>query len=306
MNEAFYEFSLRVGPLVLLVLLGFVAGKWGRVNRDPIGRLLIYFLTPGMVLSGIIKSPLEPKNALIPLSFFLLCTALCFLSLKTFAKWIVKDKSDRHIVALGCGDANSGYFAIPVGTALLGEQSLPYIILISMGFVLYENTVGYFVAARGSLSFKESLRRVFKLPAVYAVFFALLLKAAGVASLPGPLDELGKSFRATYSVLGMMMIGMGLSSLKGLQFDFRYLAASFFGKFALWPLILGAGSYFGLASALGIPPHFEILLIFTGFLPMAANMVAISSDVKASVEKSATAVFLSILMSWILLPLLFY
>lgn len=305
MSTAYAEFSGRMGPLLFLVILGFIAGRWGKIDKTVIARLLIYFLTPAMVASGILKGNLDWRNILIPLTFFILCSVLAFVSLVTYGKFWVKDRPDRHMGALGAGDANSGYFAIPVGSAVFGEGALPYIVLISMGFVLYENSVGYFLAARGKLSLKASIKRVSRLPAVYAVVAAMALKLWGIPPLPDRVVELGHSFRMTYSVLGMMLLGMGLSTLKSFDLDWRFLSSSLFAKFVVWPLTLFCLTTLGINAYLGIPEEYSRLLIFTGFLPMAANMVAISAEVGVSVEKSATAVFLSLLTSWILLPLVF-
>ncbi len=50
-----------------------------------------------------------------------------------------------NILAFATGSGNTGYFGIPVGIALFGEKVLPVFIIAGFGFILFENSLGFFL-----------------------------------------------------------------------------------------------------------------------------------------------------------------
>ena len=165
-------------PLYLLVGVGFVCGRKLKLETAPFGRLLIYFFTPTVVFTAVMNAKLTSSLMALPILFYLLCTAICLLTYFLSAAFV--SSPTRNLLAFAAGNANSGYFAIPVGASLFGEQAVGVIVLCSFGFILYENTVGYFITARGKFDSRDSLRRVLRLPAIYAFAAALLLNLMGV------------------------------------------------------------------------------------------------------------------------------
>jgi len=53
-------------------------------------------------------------------------------------------------------------------------------VLCILGFVLYENTLGFYIVARANFSIKESIRKVLKLPTIYAFLLGVLLNIGGI------------------------------------------------------------------------------------------------------------------------------
>jgi predicted permease len=274
------------------------------VSKESVAKILIYFMTPITVFWGVVKAPKGDGLWVIPLTYFVSCSLIALFVLGVLGKlFFRKQRNESHLLSFGAGNANSGYFAIPVGTAIFGEQAFPLIILTSMGFILYENTVGFFIAARGSFSVARSLQRVLKLPAVYS--FILGIIAANTLE-PASLEKHSDfifSIRQTYSVLGMMLIGMGLGSAKFTLTDsLKYTTWAQFSKFCIWPALAAILYKWNVYETLGFSGNFSKLPLFTAFLPMAANTVAVAAEVGASAEKAALAVLLSTLLCWILLP----
>jgi predicted permease len=132
--------------------------------------------------------------------------------------WIWGERSPHaHILAFACGSGNTGYFGLPLIAAVLGavraETSLAVAIFGIMGFVLYENTLGFYFAARSRHPAAESLRRVLRLPAVYAFALGVILNLAHV-EIGGAWRELALSYRGAYTVFGMMLVGVGLGQAR--------------------------------------------------------------------------------------------
>jgi malate permease and related proteins len=232
--EIFQAILQRLLPLYCLVLAGFILGRRLDVKKESIATVLIYFISPLVVFNGVVTARLSFSTLSLPLLIYVIASAICILVLKmTKRQW---RGPTSYLAAFTAGNANSGYFGLPVGLAILGERSLGTIVLASFGFILYENTLGYFVTARGRSTARESFRKVLRLPALYA-FLAGLVCSMLDWRIQAPLDEIFRNVRGAYSVLGMMMIGLGVSGMKHFTSDARFIVVTFLAKFALWPVI---------------------------------------------------------------------
>src|SRR5262249_46379322 len=142
-----------------------------------------------------------------------------------------------HILAFSVGSGNTGYFGLPVAVALFGQEAVPWVILAVLGVILYENSLGFFVTARGHHTLRESLGRISRLPSLYAFLAAATLNLGFGYRLPPDVATLADGFRGAYSILGMMMIGLGVAQ-SGLRFDAKFLGLAFLGRFVAWPVVV--------------------------------------------------------------------
>lgn len=287
-------------PLYLLIVAGFVAGRALGVRKEVLARLLIYMLLPAVVFHAVTKANLTLEELSLPVVFFCLCTFSAWVAFSLARlKW---DAPAPHILAFAGGTANSGYFGIPVGIALFGEQALSLIVLCSFGFTIFENTVGFYLTARGTHSIRESLRKVARLPVVPAFALGVVFNYSGFVLNPG-VSELLVSVRGAYSVLGMMMIGLGLADLNSWRIDAAFTAFACAIKFLLWPLML-----FSLLSVSGswFDVEMRTIMFFMSALPIAANTVAVASLMHTEPEKAAVAVLITTLIALGTIPLILF
>jgi len=295
------ELSLyRLLPLYFLVVLGFVFSKCLGDFRTAFAKILIYVLSPAVIFSGVVKADTSQNQLFVPLMIFLLCTSLCLIFLKIGGVFF--NDTTKNILAFGAGNANSGYFAIPVGVGLFGSDVLPFLVLANFGFISYEYTVAYFVTARGRSSVKEALLKVSKLPAIYAFTLALILNFNKIKISPA-VEELGLQFRGAYTVLGMMLIGCGVAGIKKFKFDLRYLSLAFFAKFICWPFFMYLMIQIDQNYLHIFPTQIYSQLMFLSSIPMAANTVAVATELNTEPEKAALAVLLSTLLAIISIPI---
>ena len=284
----------------LFVVAGFAAGRLLGTRKEELAKLVIYMITPVVMFTGVMKADLTAQYLLLPVIFFILCTLFC-LAAKAAA---VRRFSSPlpNILGFASGNANSGYFAIPVGMALFGDGALSTIILCSFGFVLYEHTVGFYVTARGRHSPAEALAKVFRLPAVYAFLIGLAVNWLGF-TLSGPMLELTNNVRGAYSVIGMMIIGLGVADLKDWRIDFGFTAYACFWKHLAWPIVVGLLLAGESAYAGFFAPDARQIIFLMATLPLAANTVAVAAILNVEPERAAVAVLTSTLLALALVPL---
>src|SRR5690554_3378232 len=162
---------IKLIPLYVTVALGWVAGRYLEASGKHIAGIMLYIVTPSVVFSGVMAAPLSPEVILLPFLVFGFATVLAFAHLK-LARRVLTDGS-ASMIPLCVGSGNTGYFGVPVALLLFGEEGLGLYIVCMLGTTLFENSVGFYLAARGRYSIQDALWRVLKLPSVYAFLSAV-------------------------------------------------------------------------------------------------------------------------------------
>src|SRR5260221_14439938 len=103
--------------------------------------------------------------------------------------------------------------------------------------LLYENTIGFFIAARGHHTVTESLGKLLKLPLIYAVVLGLLANLLRL-HLGEEYRDVITDFKGAYTVLGMMIIGLGLAGITEYKIDLLFTGISFLARFFVWPILV--------------------------------------------------------------------
>lgn len=238
---------------------------------------------------------------LLPIIFYVVCSVLClFMYILTKNIW---NDPTRNILAFTAGTGNTGYFGIPVALALFGESAIGLMVISLIGYILYENTFGFFVVARGKHTAKESLQRLLRLPTLYASIAAIIINISGFG-LGQDFFTFTANFTGAYSVLGMMLIGLGLAAAKKEEFDGKFIGLAFAAKFVLWPVLM-------LAIILADIHVFHLfneaihqVMMLLAIVPLAANTIAFAAALDAKPAKAAAAVFISTLFVLFYIPVM--
>lgn len=123
--------------------------------------------------------------------------------------------------------------------------------------------------------------------------------------LPEVLDLFFGQFKVAFSILGMMVLGMGLVGQKrGEGIDLKFLSIALLAKFIFWPLAI-----LGLILADRSFTHFFYedlyrVLFLCAIVPLAGNTVTLAVLLNTRPEKAAFAVLLSTIISIFTIPLM--
>lgn len=295
----FFTLLGKLIPLYILIALGWFAGTMLKVQREAVANLLIYIIVPIVFFEGVVSAPFTASTMTLPLLFVVLCSILC-LGFYGVSRIVWRDAT-RNLAAFATADGNTGYFGIPVALALFGEKSLGYIVLGSIGFVLYENTVGYFILSRSTATVHESIRKVLRLPAVYAFIAGVLFHLSPFA-LPQAARDAILSLRGAYSVLGMMLIGLGLTGQRLNSIDLKLLGFTTIGKFIVWPVIMLGIIAFDTSVLHLYTTDVHNVMLLLAMVPLAANTVALSTIANVHPGKAAVAVLASTIVALFFIP----
>ncbi|MFA6533254.1 MAG: AEC family transporter [Patescibacteria group bacterium] len=299
--EIFFTVLLKLIPLYVIIILGYIGGRFLDIKKETIAPLLINIIVPVVIFTGIVTTKINLSTLSIPILFFLVSSSISLLTYY-FSGFIWKD-STKNILSFAAGTANTGYFGLPVAIAIFGNSAIIIASLALLGTSLYTNSLGYFLAARGQHTFKESLIKVLKLPILHAFFIGLIVNLLDI-KLGAIYFDMAKNFNGAFVILGMMIIGLGLADIKDFSYDFKFIGLSLFIKFLVWPLVM-------LTIILVDSYTFKIydhnlykLLILMAIVPVATNIVSYATILKAQPEKLSLVVFISTFFALFYVPLI--
>ncbi len=301
MLELTTTLGLKILPLYITIVLGYIMVRFFQARREGMASLLIYIIGPVVIFMASYKVQLNLAVVSLPILLFILSSTLSLISLR-LSRGIFQDNT-KNILAFSAGTGNTGYFGIPLAIMLLYENLANIYIFTVLASLLYESTVGFFVAAKGHYNIKQSLIKILKLPSIYALILGLTCNISKVEFSTDLLNYL-EYFKGAYAILGMMMIGMGLKGLANVGIDKLFISFAFAIKFLIYPLavlfIIWVDSQFFMFFSSDL---YKVMFIFS-IVPMAGNTVAVASLLNVHPEKASLAVILSTIVSIFTIPVM--
>ena len=300
MLDTFLLLFERIAPLYLLILAGYLASKFLKCDRQSIGKLLLYGLSPALLFIGALKSEVSISNYSLPI---ISCIVASFVSLIAFTvARMFFDKANVGLLAYASAASNTGYFGLPVVVVVLGADALDLAVIANLGMIIFECTIGFYLAATANFTLRESLIKLFRLPHLYLLGLGLLLNSAGL-KMEWLITAFEQPVKGGYTLLGMMLIGMGLYAsrinLSDLKITFMPVVFKFFVSPLLMLLFLAIDRhYFQIYSEQAA----KILLIMA-MAPVAANTVVIASELKLDPGKAALMVIFTTILALFFIPL---
>jgi predicted permease len=299
--EIFFALLLKLLPLYFIILLGFFAARFLKIETRMVGNLMMYIIVPLVIFDGVSKTQISLSILSLPLLLWVLCTIICLLFL-----WLGKkiwSDARANVLGLMAGTGNLGYFGVPVAMILFDEATVGIYITMFVGSTLFENTIGFFITARGQHTAQEALQKLVRLPAVYAFTAGVIVSFAGLRA-PEFTDDLFLNLRGAYTILGMMIIGLGIGAITRLPLSPSFIGLAFASRFIVWPL--AAFSIIGIDSAYFnfFTENIYHALMLASIVPIAANSVVIATVLNAYPKKVATTVLLSTFFALIYIPVM--
>ncbi len=304
----FSSLFLKILPLYFIILLGYIAGKWLKVERESVASLLLYMVVPVVTFKGIYETQITTETLTYPIYFFVVGLLMSW-SFFQIGKRFLANPEQAALLSLCSSLANVGYFGLPVAFMLFGPNILGITVLLILGLGIHESSFAFFIAARGKHNLKEALIKTLKLPTIYTSIAAVLANVycnkeslTGLAKpiIEGLMITLDK-FVGAYTVLGMLMVGLGLASITKIHFDLRFISLSFLAKFVVFPaLALGficLNKYFYFYDEQAVQ-----IIFLMSIVPIGANTISIATELKMPSDTVSIAVVLSTFFALFYIP----
>lgn len=213
-------FADNILPVLLVAAVGFSLQKLLRISPRPISQVIFYVFAPCLVFVLLVSTSIQGNEILKMGSF-----ALVSMAIIGAVSWLLSRifKLSAPMAAgfiLVCTFMNAGNFGLSVNLFAFGEEGLIWASIFFIASAMATNSAGVYIANVGRRSPFEALKGLAKVPAVYAIPLALLVRAMpGDLPLPiwRPIELLGSAAVPSMLVmLGMQIANAGMPQAKGL------------------------------------------------------------------------------------------
>lgn len=302
MDYVFTSLFLKIIPFYFFILIGFIAGRFWGVDRQSIVSILFYFIVPVVFLEFGMK--LKLSWGLCTLPFFILTSAYVLNKVYlALGRMLWKGNAKPNVIAFAAGTANTGYFGLPIAIMLFDEDTVAIYMLMNIALSFYDYTLGAFTIARAQFSKKQAIISVAKLPILYAFALGVLLGELGFREnefLKAPFEYV----RGAYATIGLMIVGLGLSSMKKFTFDMKFCATLLSARFVAAPAIACALIELDRNLLQLYSEQERMAFLLTAILPPAANTVVFAALHHAHPEEAAMAVIIGTVLGLFYLPMM--
>ena len=208
--DIFLTLFTNLIPLYVLIALGFVAGRYLNVDRHSIANLVIYLCLPVVAFGFVSQLEFQFSYIFLPILILFVCSAVG-LSVYALGQKAFGDNR-ANLLSMCASMPNSGYFGLPLVLLLFDAQWVGVYMFMMLGVTIYEATIGYYIAARGSYSVRDSLIKLAKFPALYAIALALIVNVTETEMSDLFITYWGY-FKGAYVIMGMMIFGAALAKV---------------------------------------------------------------------------------------------
>ncbi len=299
-NELFTTFANNLLPILLVGGAGFLLGKFHTIDSRSLGRAVFYVFSPLLVFDLMVTSALNARQSLATVGF----AAAVILTLGMLSFFLGKlfqlERTDLLAVILTVAFGNTGNYGLPLVKFAFGEEALAAASLFYVTTTILFNTAGVVIASLGHTDFKSAVLGIFKLPILYAVTTALLVRWLHV-QIPLPIFRAVEIAANGAIPIMLLLLGLELTRIEWSR-NFRALGLGVAVKLLAGPLIglLYAG-LFGLQSAIRQGNVLE------ASMPAAVATTVVATEYKLKPSLVTGIVFVGTALSPLTLtPLLVY
>jgi predicted permease len=299
-NELITTFSNNILPILLVGGAGYILGKLLTIDSRSAGRIVFYVFSPLLVFNLMIKSELDLRQTFTTVGFTACVIATMGLLAFTIGKLFKLERPHLLAVILTVAFGNTGNYGLPLVKFAFGENALAVASIFYVTTTILFNTVGVVIASLGHTDLKSAVFGLFKLPVVYGVVLAMLMKTGGI-QLPVPVERTVEIAANGAIPLMLVLLGLELTRIEW-SHNWRAVGLGVFTKLLLGPVI-------GLlyAGLFGLPAHVRQGNVLEAAMPAAVATTVVATEYKLEPSMVTAIVFLGTLLSPLTLtPLLVY
>lgn len=209
----------NIVPIFLVAGLGYWLRRYKQVDARPVASVVFNGFSPALVFASLVNSALPIVEVGKLAGFAVLSIFLMGLLGLLVSRVLRLEKNEAAVLLLGLMFVNGGNYGLTLNQLRYGDAGLSLAIVFYIVSTILAYTLGVFIVSMGRRTWRESLRKLAGVPAIYAVVIALIVYGLDIP-IPGPLmaaiELAGEgAIPAMILVLGMNMADMdGLSELR--------------------------------------------------------------------------------------------
>jgi predicted permease len=289
----------NIVPIFVAIGLGYTLERRLRIEIKSISRTTFYVLSPCLVFSSLVQSPVSGQEFWRIASFEILATLGVALVAWGVAKALRFDRTMESAFLLATLFVNAGNYGLSVNLLAFGETALARAIIYFVVNNVLINTAGIYLASRGKARYFDGAQykaldafiNVFKAPIVYAVFLAIFVNLTKLNVTGLPIFKAVEMVGKAAVPLMLLLLGMQLVETPKTQ-GMRIVGLAAFIRLAVAPaMALLLAKWLSLAG-----PTMQACVVEAS-MPSAVTATVLAIEFDARPEFVTSVVFLSTLAS---------
>ena len=296
----FFPLFFKILPVYIIILTGYFAGKYLKIDRNTISQILFYIANPIVVLYGTSHTKVDLQVASLPILIWVIgsCMSLAVYYVSSF---LFKDNT-KNILAFSSGSTSMGYFGLPIAIALFDENTVSVYVVCYIGMVLFENSLGFYIAANGMYTKKECVFKLLKLPSSYAMVLGFILSIFNI-QMPSFLSDFMLDMRSTFVTLGMMLMGVSIAQITNFKIDWKLALTTIVAKYVFWPLLI-LGIVLLDDNIIGLyNENVYKALILLAIIPVSGSSIILANILNYQPDKVTLLLLISITVGLFYVPM---
>ena len=177
MTSLIQLFAANLLPILLVASIGFFLQRKLKVDPRPISQIIFYSLTPVLIFRLLIDTDIQAgemgRMVLLSLSTTICVGVVAWLIGKLLRLPIITS-SAFVLTVIGM---NAGNFGLSLNYFAFGEEALAWASIFFVTNSLFINSAGVYIATVGKLKPLNALKGLLKVPAVYTIPLAFIVRS---------------------------------------------------------------------------------------------------------------------------------
>jgi predicted permease len=280
-------------PAFFTILLGYLVGKFSRLNLMPVVDMTLYIGVPALVFVSLLNKEIVLVEAakMWAAAFVIMlgCLVIAWLAFK-----LIRQRHSGLYVPITM--MNTVNIPFPVIFLAYGAEGLVGATLFYIPNVIFLYTIGIYIMA--GKRWGENVKEVLRQPVIYAVVVGLILNFLGARVPALIVNSLDLVSRMTIPLV-LLVLGYNLSRSRITSLPTTLLAC-------FLRMGVGLGIGLGMATLLNITGVFRSVVILDSAMPAAAMSALLAAKYQNEAEMVSSVVFLTTLVSLASIPFLLY
>ena len=282
-----------VTPAFFTIFIGFIIGKWLKINIAPVVDLNLYVGVPALVFVSLLQKDIILVDAAKIWSASLAVLTGCAVTAFLVFKLLHQKHSGLYIAISFMNTVNIPF---PIIYLAYGADGLVFATLYYIPNIILLYSLGvYFMSGK---NWKENITEVLQQPVFYVTFLGLLINFLKV-----PVPDLVVN---SIDFIGMMaiplvLIILGYNISKVSITSFRTVLLASFLRVGV-----GFGIGFLMAYVLDLSGIDRFVVIFVSSMPAAASNSILATKYSNEAESVSSVVFITTLASIVYIPVLLH
>lgn len=290
MNIFFTVLFQNILPIMMVAAFGYLLARRFTLHVNTLSRVVFNVLSPCLVFASLANSQL-PGSELIELVGFSILNILAIGGLAfLLARLMRLDRVETATLLIVAMFVNGGNYGLTLLQLRYGDMGLSRGVVYYVTSTVMVYTLGVLIASMGRVSGRETMKRMAKLPAVYAALLAVIVYSFKIP-IPAPIMS-GIEITGQGAIPVMLLVlGMQIADMRP-DDGGRYV----------WPavglrLIIGPVVGLLVAMVIGLQGVSRSAMIIESAMPTAVINLILASEFGLPTTNVARIVVLSTLTS---------